>query len=164
MTLNAVQVYVKGVLNGLSTELYTGLVNARIAVPSVDNIDPEVPQVFIWGGAGHEQRTSSGPRGAGWKESYYTLQIYVFALDLPTDTTRDSRFPVLIGDIRKALRSASPMPVQLTDLVTGEIGDLMNLGEDLSWEYDVDRTTGDKRVIRSLCRIEASALEEFPGA
>ena len=37
----------------------------------------------------------------------------------------------------------------------------MNIGEEFSWEYDVDRTLADQRLVRNECRIDVSALEQF---
>jgi hypothetical protein len=37
----------------------------------------------------------------------------------------------------------------------------MNLGEDLDWEYDVDRTLGDQRFIRSGALLTCSVMEMF---
>lgn len=148
---------------------------AIIAPPIPGTLTEAEPVVFVWGGAIDESRTTI-PRAqpgvnpmlvppgeslqSGWKERRYTLSAWIYGVQENNDPNRDTKFPVLIEQICNALRMLA-MPIYLTDLETGEQSKLMDMGENISYEYDVDRTFADQRLIRNACRLDVSALEQF---
>lgn len=160
MSLNAVQQKIQTILTGLASKGYTNGIDARVEQPVADFAKMETPLAFIWGGAAHESRIAI-PRGTGWKQDLHTVSIWLFALDLAADADRAWKFPVLIQTVRKALAGASPMPVKITDPQTTETSTMLDLGEEMSWEYDIDRTLADQRLVRHVCRIDVSLREEF---
>lgn len=124
--------------------------------------------MFVWGAAGVETRIATPrptnpavPNSAGWKQDAHSVGVWIFAVQLASDPNRAWKFPALIQAARNALATASPMPVQLVDPQTGDISTMLNLGEHFSWEYDIDRTLADQRLVRNLCRLEVAVLEEF---
>ncbi len=160
MSLNAIQNKIAAVLTGLASKGYPNGIYARVEQPVADFAKLGTPIVFVWGGAATETRIAI-PRGTGWKQDLHTVSLWLFALDLAVDADRGWKFPVLIQTVRKAMAGASPMPVQVTDAQTTETSTMFDLGEELSWEYDIDRTLADQRLIRHVCRIDLSLREEF---
>lgn len=160
MSLNAVQQKIAGYLTGLTSKGFTTPISAQVLQPVATWAKVTAPLVFVWGGAATETRLTI-PRGPGWKHDAHTISLWLFALDLAADPNRAWRFPVLIDTVLAAMRGASPMPAALTDPQTFKTSQLLNLGEEMTWEYDIDRTLADQRMIRHVCRIDVSVLEEF---
>ena len=175
MTLLAVQDYTQGILNGMSSTGWQKPLVAYVKSPIPGLAELQQPMGFIWGAAARETRTSI-PRSApgvnptlakpgttvhsGWKERPITVTIWLYGVQLNSDPNSDTKFPVLIEQVLNALRMTE-VPAYLVDRVTGEQSKLMNIGEEFSWEYDVDRTLADQRLVRNECRIDVSALEQF---
>lgn len=167
MSLNSVQQQVRGYIDGVLVTGWENPIDCRVLQPVNDYAKLSTPLVFVWGAAGAESRiaiprnNAPGAAGPGWKQDDHMLGVWIFGLELASDPNRAWKFPVLIQAVRNALAYASPMPVQLTDPNTGDISTLMDLGEKMTWEYDVDRTLADQRLIRNLCRLEVAAKEVF---
>lgn len=165
MTIGAVQAQVQTLLSGLAVPGYAQPMRALVKVPVPDKIVLGQPLAFIWGGAGNRSRMAL-PRenpafqtSVGWKGNEHQLGIWVYAVSLANADTQDP-FPAAIEAICGALEAAV-VPARVADPVTGSISYLVDLGERISWEYDIDRTIGDQRTVRSLCHLEASCLESF---
>lgn len=167
MSLNAVQQQIQSYLAGLPSQGYPGALDARVEQPVGEFAKLGTPLVFIWGAAGHETRLAlprpdaTVGRGPGWKQDAHTVSLWIFALAQASDPDRAWKFPVLIRTVCKTLASVTPMPAPLTDPQTGETSTLLNLGEEFTWDYDIDRTVADQRMVRNVCRLDVTALEEF---
>ena len=175
MTLSAVQLYVQSTVNGAQAPGWEKPLVALVAVPTVNVIQLPEPRAFVWGATANEHRLTI-PRAApgvnpmivspgtstdsGWKERVYSVSMWVYGLELSGDKQRATKFPVLIEQVLNSLRMAS-IPATLTDPTTGEQSVLLSIGEELSWEYDVDRTLADQRLVRNECRIDASVIEQM---
>lgn len=160
MSLNAVQQQIQSYINGLTSLGYAKPIDARVQQPVADFAKLDTPIVFVWGSTGSESRVAI-PRGPGWKQDAHKVSLWVFGLSMANDPNRAWKFPVLIQTVRNALATASPMPVQITDPQTRETSTLLNLGEEFTWDYDIDRSLADQRLVRNIARIDVSVLEEF---
>lgn len=160
MSLNAVQTKIASLLTGVASKGYATGIDARVEQPVATFAKMGTPLVFVWGGAADETRIAI-PRGQGWKQDLHTVSLWLFALDMANDPDRGWKFPVLIQTVRKTIATAAPMPVQITDPQTNETSTMLDLGEELKWEYDIDRTLADQRLVRHICRIDVSLREEF---
>lgn len=175
MTISAVQVYTRDVVTDIHAPDWQKGTIAYIASPVPGTAKLQQPLIFVWGASVREARTSI-PRAApginpmltppgqtvasGWKERYYTISMWVYGVEENNDKNRDTKFPVLIEQVCNALRMAQ-VPAYLVDAKTGEQSKLMNIGEEFTWEYDVDRTLADQRMLRNACRLDVSVLEQF---
>jgi hypothetical protein len=160
MGLNAVQAQVASYLNGLPVVGYNAAVSARVLAPVDEYMKVSNPTVFVWGGAATFKRTAI-PRGPGWMGVEYIVSCWIYGLELANDPNREWKFPAAVDAIAKALYGASPMPAQITDPQTGAVSHLMDLGEHIKWEYDIDRTVSVQNLVRNVCHMEVTALEEF---
>ena len=175
MTLSAVQSFVRATVDGVQAPNWAEPLLASIVVPAPGLVKLPQPQVFVWGATATEERLTI-PRAApginptivppgqntqsGWKERRYALSMWLYGIEYNYDGNRATKFPVLIEQVLNALRMAN-IPAPLTDSETGEQSILLSIGEELSWEYDVDRTLADQRLVRNECRIDASVIEQF---
>ena len=152
MTLNAVQQYVKGLLNGLALPMSElGPLTAYIAPPSPG--DESEPICYIWGAHASEKRQTM-PRAqpgnlgsGGFKVTTYELQVWIYHAEPNDDPSADSLFPVVIDAVRKVLRNAA-IQVALTDSVTGEQSTLLEIGEDIEIGYEPARALSDQRYMQ----------------
>jgi hypothetical protein len=174
MTLNAIQQRVQQLTDGIACPYYTGTSISVIASPNPGNLKPNSPLIFVWGATGHEHRLTI-PRSspglladlgvsdqAGWKETNHTISLYLYGSVAVSDKMRDRKFTIFIEQVKKVLRM-SQAPCQLidTDVEPNEVSVLMDLGETMVHDYDVDRSLADQRYMRSLCRLDVSATEVF---
>lgn len=169
MTLFACQTYVQGLLYGLPVPGYQQPTVSYVKPPIPGLMDMTRPFVFVWGGLADESRiaipreTAPGvPAGSpgGWKKAQRTISIWLYGIEL-ANLQGPSPFPTAIETVMQALRSANPMPAELTDPASGQVSQLFDLGENLSFEYDVDRSLADQQTVRNLCHIEAPVQENF---
>lgn len=173
MSLNSVQQAVKDTLTGLQIPNYRTALDVMIRPLVPDNVKLEGPKAYIWGSEGRISRVAI-PRGeqlptsvppvlkpgtAGWKNvDPFTIRIWLIATDQNNDPNGDSRFPVLIQKVIDTLQAVQ-VPIYLTDSVTTAKSWLMNLGETIVWDYDVDRTLGEQRLLRSVAVVTCSVME-----
>lgn len=167
MTVNALQQKIVTYLTGLSSKGYTGVIDARVEQPVAAYAKVDTPLIFVWGATANESRLAIPRpdagigRGPGWKQDAHKVSLWLFGLALANDPDRAWKFPVLIQTVRKALAGATPMPVELIDPQTTETSFLMDLGEEMTWDYDIDRSLADQRLVRNICRLDVSAMEAF---
>lgn len=168
MGLLAVQSYVKGLLDGLQIPGNTGPLTAFITPPSPDDNQDGTPRAFIWDSRGSEKRRAlprndnGQPGTAAWKDEPHTLEIYlVYTLaDEEDDSATDSAFPAVIDAVMDTLRT-SPSPVDITDPYTGVITQLVDLGENMTWEMTPVHSLASQRWNRLDALITATCLEEI---
>ena len=143
MTLNAVQQFVRGTLDGLPTVYMPAPLAAYIAPPQTEDMGAH-PLAFIWGSHGSEDRKTggAGPRGpaqaAGFKKVVHQLRIWLSVAMAADDPHLDSAFPILIDTVEQALRRVA-LAQPLTDPDTNVVSQLTAIGEKFEWDYDVLR-------------------------
>jgi hypothetical protein len=168
MPLVSAQSYVKGLLQGLTPPGDTGIkapVDALVT-PLDPDVNPDgVARVYVWPARGPEKRRAmprnTGPgTPAGWKQLTHELEIFLVWMDSPDDPGADINFPLLIDFVMGVLRT-SPNPSQYTDPDTGVTSNMVNLGEDMSYDYVPPRTLEPQALRRYDARIRCSLLELF---
>ncbi len=165
MTINAVQQHVVDLLDGMQPDFYYGEpVEARLRPLTPDFVRENRPLVFVWGAVGEESRYTP-PRQTvpnvsqyGLRKLQYKLRIWVITASDNSDEVGPRAFPALLWQVMDALRT-DPMPVEITDPDTGATSFLELIGEQFEWDYDVDRTLSDQRLMRSLGLITCPILE-----
>jgi hypothetical protein len=168
MPLNTVQTYLKGVLNGVIMPLDLGTLDAVIAPPNPED-DVVNPMAYIWGSRGAERRESV-PRAVpgdlstgGWKILEHDVDIWLVWFGAADDQFADQQFPSVIDAVCAVLRNVAILDQtqHATDPVTGQQSDLLNVGENLSWEYAPVKAVADQRYLRYDAQIGVSITEYF---
>lgn len=163
MTLNATQLYVKGLLDGLVLPIAElGALEAHVSYPNP--LDQITPLCFIWGAIGLEDRHTM-PRAqpgnlssGGFKDTAYDIDLWLFHAELSDDPNADSLFPVVIDAVRRVLRNTQMM-VKLTDSVTGETSTIKKIGERIKLDYMPMKALEDQRMVQYECRLIVSVVE-----
>ena len=133
-------------------------------------LDPDVNEdgiarCYVWPAHGPEKRIAmprnSGPgTPAGWKQLSHDLQVFLVWMDSPDDQAQDVNFPLLIDYVMFLLRT-SPNPADWTDPETGLVSNMVNLGEQMSYDYVPPRSLEAQMYRRYDARISITLLELF---
>lgn len=145
MSINATQVYLQTLLNGLPLPGSAPNLAAYITPPN-PNVSTEIPTAYIWPSTGNETRNpamggtvprasfAGGPSGT--KPIVHTLHIYVIWDQANDDPQADTWFPGMLDAIMATLR-VSPDPVKVTDPYTNIESWLVDVGERMSYQVSV---------------------------
>lgn len=156
MSLTAVQNAVAGMLDGLVAGSLPPA-QAWVLPPPVTQ-PADYPQIYVWGGRLVEARATI-PRGPGQKRINHRIDLYVhWTSDNSNDPNSVVAFPVLLDAIRHVMRSV-PLPVELTDPVTGEVSNLTDFGENMVLDYSTPTATADQRWLMNVGAIRVNAYE-----
>lgn len=143
------QLYVKGLLNGLALPLGLGTLTAYVAPPAVT--DASAPLCYIWGAHVTETRETMprapvGNLGAGaFKNIRYEMQLWLYYAEYADDPNADALFPAVIDAVTAMLRNTS-MNVQLTDSATGTVSTVKMIGEEIQLAYQPVEALEDQRM------------------
>lgn len=79
------------------------------------------------------------------------------------DPQADNQFPSIVDAVLACLRNVAlrDQSEQVTDPVTGQVSDLLNIGENMSWEYAPVRALVDQRYLRYDARVTLDTEEWF---
>lgn len=161
----------RGLLDGVALPGNAGQrIEAFIKPP-----DPEItqanPHAYVWASRGPENRNSGSrspaPAGApqyqptarsGWKILKHTIEVYLTWFDDNSDPQADSSFPLVIDMAMMVLRTCK-MPMDIVDPATGLACQLINLGENMSYEYVPVRSTASQRLQRQDALVTAPVEE-----
>jgi hypothetical protein len=167
MTINSVQLYLQSLLEGLQPPGGTGIQGPIEAL--ITPIDPDesgLPRIYVWPSGAPESRLAwprnTGPgTPAGWKQARHSVQLYVTWFDdSDMDADIDINFPALIDFILFTLRTCTD-PAPVNDPFTGSPSWLLDIGEDMTYEYVPPRSTADQRILRYDARITCPVTEYF---
>ena len=159
MPTNTIQTYLKGQLDGMVLPLDLGTLTAYIAPPNPgEAVDPVA---YIWGSHADERRAAV-PRAqpgnlstGGWKVITHRPNIWLIWFGPSDDPNADVLFPAVLDAVCGLLRNVPILDQtqHATDPVTGQVSDLLNVGEQMSWEYGPVRATADQRYLRYDAQI-----------
>jgi len=139
--------------------------SAWVNPPDPDVEVTDAPAAYIWPLPGSENRLTmprnTGPRtAAGWKTVRHEIGIWLVWEGAEGDPEADTLFPGFIDALMDALRTAWPMPAILVDPNTGEQTQLVDTGEEMSYDSPPPRTVADQRYLRydALIRVPMTEM------
>lgn len=168
MGLISAQSYVASLLVGMVPPGDTGIngpIDALIT-PLDPDVNPDgIARCYVWPAHGPEKRIAfprnSGPgTPAAWKQLSHELQVFLVWMDSPDDQSADVNFPLLIDYVMFLLRT-SPNPADWTDPETGVVSNMVNLGEEMSYDFVPPRSLEQQMYRRYDARISITLLELF---
>jgi hypothetical protein len=163
MTVNAVENYVQGLLDGLTVPQFAAPTQAYVLPPPVVMLAPN-PQVFVWGGTWHEERHTL-PRILGDKRITYSLSVWLQAATSndPNDEYGPTAFPILIETIAGVLRT-TPIPAAIIDPDTGIASIVQTIGEKIDFAHPPPVASEDQRTLWHVATLKLYIVEELsPG-
>jgi hypothetical protein len=166
MSLNAVQTYVKSLIDGLQLPFaQEGTLTVHISPPNPGD-DQTTPVAYVWGAIGHERRTA-GPRAShgqlntgGIKHSQWQAEVWLYYAEQADDPDADSLFPAVIDAVCAIFRN-TPMPTPITDPTTQAQSTVLAIGEDISIDYAPVRALAEQGYIQYEARIMLTLIESF---
>lgn len=167
MPLATVQSYLKQQLNGLNLPAGHGTLTAFIEPPTAD--DGAGANLYIWGSHGDEKRMTV-PRAqhddlgsGGNKEIKHRVDMWLVWFGSVEDPGVDNAFPSIIDAVMAVVRNLELLDAaqHAVDPVTGQTSNLLDVGENMSWEYAPVRAMEDQRYRRYDARITVEITEVF---
>lgn len=157
MPMNAVTQYCFGLLQGLEVP-WDGI------APVVAYITPPAPGAFgpapiaIVAGARMQASRESMPRGLGFKNLIWTVEVYLHYQSVPTAPGLDQIFPIIV-DAVMAKMSTTTMPTPIVDPTTGAKSSVMSVGERFTVDYPPIRTANKSQTYVYVARIQFEVKE-----
>ena len=173
MPINTVQQFLRGLLDGLPLNIPgvlpdTNVLNAFITPPNPN--DDARPGAYIWGAHGDEKRLAV-PRAqpgqlssGGDKQATHNVSIWLVWFGPGADPDADQQFPSIIDAVIGCLRNAQlhdAVTQLVSDPLTGQQSALLDVGENMSWEYAGVRATADQRYLRFDAIVTVDIVEIF---
>jgi hypothetical protein len=155
MPLNSVQQYCKGLLDGLPLPGQDQPLIAHIMPPTMEEMDG--PRAYVWGARMRGERQTA-PRRAGYKRLPWTVDVYLAYLDSADNPDGDKAFPLIIDAVLARFWSTT-MPLMITDPETGQVSQILAVGETWDLEYPPERLPATMRMIWSVARLSMDVTE-----
>lgn len=149
MPMNSVQLYVKGLLDGLQIPGLTVALEAYVTPPVVEDIDS--PKAYVMASRGRVRRQTA-PRGPGYKHLAWVVDVYVTYETIPDSDTVDQEMPLILDAIMTKLWTTT-MPLFIEDPTTGQRSQVLQIGEDFEVEYPPERTPATLRMLYYVARL-----------
>jgi hypothetical protein len=157
MGLNAVQLHANDITSGITTPLYNNPLVTFIVPPNPGELTG--PTAYIWVTMGDNKR-STAPRGAGFRKMMWTVSMWIMSPDNVDNPNANSAFASLIDAIIQVWVT-TPMPVPLTDSVTGAVSQLVSIGEDFHIEQSPVHQLANQQLVLYEALIEFSCREDL---
>jgi hypothetical protein len=155
VALNAVLQHVKTVIDGLAIPLQQKTLNAQVVPPPLEPLSG--PMAWITPGSSRGGRQTS-PRGPGFTEPRWIVDISLDLLSLPTDPNLEQIFPLAVDAVLYALWGTT-MPDYIFDPTTGNKTQMLGIGEEYSFEPGNWVTTANGRALIFRGRITTTVRE-----
>jgi len=99
----------------------------------------------------------------GNKNIRHRLDCYIIWIGPSVDPNADNMFPSIVDAVLALLRNTpiKDQATQVQDPVTGQVSDLLNIGENMTWEYAPVRALVDQRYLRYDARVTLDMEEWF---
>lgn len=175
MPLTSVQLYVKGLIDGLVVQDGIAPIQAFITPPSVDNLDG--PKAYVWGGRMNGRRQTMPRVGtpaaiaaghAGFKRLDWVIDVflnYEMNPDTPA-TTLDKDFPLIIDAVLEQVWTTTmpifidPDGIPTVEPVAGvTYTQILAIGEDFDLEYPPERAPRTLQMLYYSARIGLNVYE-----
>lgn len=178
MPLNSIQLYVKGLLDGLVV-LPNGIkpLEAFIQPPVLDTLDG--PKAYVWGGRLHGQRQTAPRIGtpaanlighSGYKRLNWTVDVFI-SYEMNPDVPQvdlDQDFPLILDAVmQKTWITEMPIfidplgiPTAQADLLPNvQYSQVLAIGEDFDLEYPPERVPATMRMLYYTARLGLEVYE-----
>lgn len=170
MPINATQVYINGLLNGLAWPIPNLPALQSQITPPDPNVQAETPQAYVWPSRGNESRNparggtipraTSDASPSGLKTQRHSLEVFLVWWGADDDPDADTLFPGMVDFVMDTLRvSPNPTP-PLTDTWTSRQSYLIDVGEDMDYQISL-RSIIDQRYNRYDALITCVINEVF---
>jgi hypothetical protein len=157
MGLNAVLQHVKGVVNGIAIPGQQKTLTAAVVPPPLEPMSGVLAYVTPGRMTGRRQ---TSPRGPGFTEPHWPVDITLDLEDLSADPVIEQVFPLAVDAVLAAIW-ADTMPVFITDPTTGIRTQLLAIGEDYGYDPADWKTTASGRMVLFRGRITTTVKEAF---
>lgn len=167
MSINAVQMYVKNLIDGLPMPgNYT--LTAYITPPD-PNVETDIPTAYVWPSEGDESRNprlgGSIPRmttptaPSGTKVQEHRLDVWLVWFAANDDPDADTWFPGMVDAIMALLR-ITPVEADVYDPYTGANSVVIDTGERMTYKIAVS-AVADERYNRYDALLTLTLTELF---
>ncbi len=98
----------------------------------------------------------------GDKQIDHSVDIWLIWLGPANDPNSNTQFPAVIDTVMATLRNVKLLDAvtqYAVDPVTGQISDLLNVGESMTWDYAPVRAVADQRYLRYDALITCDVAE-----
>lgn len=157
MPMNSITQYCYGLLQGLVVP-WDGIapVQAFITPPAPGAFGPA--PIAIVAGARMQASRESMPRGMGFKNLIWTVEVYLHYQSVPTAQNLDQIFPIIVDAVMQEMWSTT-MPVPIEDPTTGAKSKVMSIGERYTVDYPPIRTANKGQTYVYVARLQFEVKE-----
>lgn len=165
MPLNTCMQYLFTQLNGLNLPLGLGQLEASIMPLPVN--DSANAGAYIWG-SHHDEVRNAVPRAqngnlasGGLKKLSWQIDVWLLWFGQSDEPNVNLQFPSIVDFVCAILRNAPLVQAadHAMDPVTGQLSQLLDVGENLSSTMPPPRTTGDQGIWRYDAAITCDMIE-----
>jgi len=154
--MNSVQQFTFGLLQGLPVP-WDGI------DPITAYITPPAPGAFagpiaLVAGARMQASRETMPRGMGFKNLVWTVEVYLHYQSAPTAPNLDQVFPVIVDTVMAKMWTTT-MPTPIVDPTTGAKSSVMSIGERFTVDYPPVRTANKSQTYVYVARIQFEVKE-----
>jgi hypothetical protein len=156
LPLNSVQKYVHGLIDGLAVP-WDGIpaVTAYITPPAPGAFNGPIALIA---GARMQASRETMPRGAGFKNLVWTVEVYLHYQSPPTAPDLDQVFPIIVDAVMVQMWTTK-MPLKIADPTTGYSSATMSVGERFTLDYPPVRTANKSQTYVYVARIQFEVKE-----
>lgn len=175
MPLSSVQLYVKGLLDGLVVQDGIGAIQAYVTPPILDTLS--APKAYVWGGRMRGRRQTMPRVGtpaaiaagrSGFKRLDWTVDVYLnyeMNPDVPA-VTIDTDFPLIIDAVFTQMWTTTmpvlidPNGVPTNTPANGVVyTQILSVGEEFELEYPPERAPATIRMLYYSARLSFDIYE-----
>lgn len=150
--LYSVSRYVRGLVDGLAMpEGIPGPLVARITPPIVERMS--APRAHVWGGRLLAKRQTA-PRGAGFMEMTWLVDLWVCYISTPDAAFQDEPFPQVTDAVLKVFMTATmPLFIDSKGAIIGPNAtgpgqtQILAIGENFDADYPPERSITGNRML-----------------
>ena len=155
MGLNVVQMHAKRITDGISSPLYEKDLVAYVTPPNPGKLPG--PAAYVWVTQGANKRQTAH-RGTGFRDTAWTVSVWLMCPGSSTSPDADSAFASLIDAVINAWVT-TPMPISVTDELTGQTSQLVAIGEQFIVQQSPVHTLSDQRLFLYEALLEFTIQE-----
>jgi hypothetical protein len=156
LALNAIQQFCLGLLDGLTVP-WDGIAPIAAYITPPAPLPLSGPMALI-AGARMQASRESMPRGMGFKNLLWTVEVYLHYQSAPTAPNLDQIFPIIVDTVMAKMWTTT-MPVPIVDPTTTAKSSVMSVGEKITVDYPPVRTANKSQTYVYVARIQFEVKE-----